>query len=264
MLNMRKLLIVAFVLIGVGLVGSVFTFASKGKTESVTEEVEYDVDNIEQIDIRTDNAKVVILPTNQPSSKLEVTSEGRNYRLTSDVKGDTLSVDMKHKRHRLFNLEFFGDGASLNVYIPEKQYTALKVNSNNGKIEITDINAVDIKVNTDNGKIELQHVNATNIDAETNNGHISLDQVEGKLVGRTNNGAISLNTAHIDRPIDLKTDNGRIEIKTKEDPTNVVFDVKTENGKATIFGESDWNTVIGNGDHLVKLRTANGRITIAE
>lgn len=264
MLNMKKLFVVAFVLIGIGIVGSLFTFTSYSETESVLEEAEFDSDKIEEIDLQTDNAKVEVLPIDSSSSKVKVISEGKDYRLSSNVKNNSLSIEMKHKRHRLFNLDFFGEGASLTVYVPEKQYKSINVKSNNGKIVVKDIEADDVAVDTDNGKIELQQVNTASIYAETNNGQISLNEVEGDLVGRTNNGGIYLKTTHIDRPIDLQTDNGRIEIKTEKEPKNVVYDVKTGNGKVTIFENSNWDTMIGNGEHLVKLRTANGRISISQ
>lgn len=280
MLKVKNLWKIALVLIGIGVIGSVFTFTSSGEKRA-SEEVEFDSDNIEKIDIRSDNAKVEVLPTEQSSLKVKVFAEGRYDRLLSEVKGDALSIQVKDKKDRFINFNFFDAGTSLKVYMPKKQYDSLdikshngtvslnnfhvdqaKVEADNGKIELQDINARMIDAETNNGKIDFQHVMAATIEAETDNGHMVFDQVEGNLVGRTNNGRVSIKTENIDRLIDLKTDNGRIDIQTDEEPTNVVLDIKTKNGKVTVFGESDWDTVIGNGDHLVKLRTANGRVTI--
>ena len=58
--------------------------------------------------------------------------------------------------------------------------------------------------------------------------------------------------------------NGKIEIKTDKKPTNAILDLKTDNGKVTVFGEENWDTVIGKGEHLIKLISKNGKISITE
>ena len=67
---------------------------------------------------------------------------------------------------------------------------------------------------------------------------------------------------NLDRPIDLSTDNGRIEIMTTTEPTNGIIDVKTDNGKIDVFGKKNEQTVFGEGKNLIKLRSDNGGITV--
>ncbi|MDY0407488.1 hypothetical protein [Paracerasibacillus soli] len=47
-------------------------------------------------------------------------------------------------------------------------------------------------------------------------------------------------------------------------PTNVTFDVWTDNGKIDILGKFHKNTIIGNGENEVKLITSNGKITVGK
>lgn len=89
-----------------------------------------------------------------------------------------------------------------------------------------------------------------------------MKDVEGEIIGKADNGRISLITESLDRNIDLKTDNGTIEIKTKEEPKNVQFDIEVDNGSVSVFGNAVYDTVIGNGDNLVRLKTDNGNIQI--
>ncbi|WP_442961150.1 hypothetical protein [Pseudogracilibacillus sp. SO30301A] len=61
----------------------------------------------------------------------------------------------------------------------------------------------------------------------------------------------------------MNTDNGRIDVQSNKEPTNAILDLKTDNGKVRVFGESNWVTVIGNGENIIKLTTDNGSITIS-
>src|SRR5699024_10553167 len=97
---------------------------------------------------------------------------------------------------------------------------------------------------------------------KTNNGKIKLADVDGQLVGRTNNGSISLIAQEIDRPIDFATDNGKILIQTEHEPTNAIIDIKIDNSKVEYFGESIWEDDIGDGEHVNKLETKNAKITL--
>ena len=126
------------------------------------------------------------------------------------------------------------------------------------------MDAKDIYFETDNGNIELNNIEADSTNVQSDNGRIMLDQVKGKIIGKTDNGRISLVTDNLDRSIDLTTDNGRIEITSTSKPTNVTIDVKTDNGKIDVFGVKNEYTVFGKGEHLIKLKTDNGGITVTK
>ncbi len=91
-----------------------------------------------------------------------------------------------------------------------------------------------------------------------------MSDIIGDLKGRTNNGSISLVTSNLDRPIDLETHNGKINIQTEKEPTNVRFDTSVHNGKITILDDTNFSNIIGDGDNLVKLKTYNGSIKVTK
>ena len=62
--------------------------------------------------------------------------------------------------------------------------------------------------------------------------------------------------------IEGKSNNGRIEIETENEPTNVTFVVQVDNGSINILDKYKGSTVIGNGENLVKLKTNNGKIQV--
>lgn len=229
-----------------------------GNTEKVESQK-----NFSEVYIESENVKVEVLPTEDLTTVVELVGDDKNdYRLHAKMKGDTLLVEVKRKWFKFFNFGFFNGPITLKVYLPQKKYELIEAETDNGHIEVTKVNATNVQVDTDNGKIELYDLKTTNLHTKTDNGKIFMKDVEGEIIGKADNGRISLITESLDRNIDLKTDNGTIEIKTKEEPKNVQFDIEVDNGSVSVFGNAVYDTVIGNGDNLVRLKTDNGNIQI--
>lgn len=218
------------------------------------------------IDVLTDNADVVIEPTKSSEVTVEYTgaSKKKKFNFDADVKGETLSVQLEQKRPFFFSFGFHSGDLKLTISVPEKQYGNLQVESDNGRIDIEELNSEHVYLETDNGQIQVRNIEAKTVDVETDNGKVILEHVEGEIRGATDNGRIFLLTNEINWPIDLSTDNGSIEIKTKTEPTNATFDANVGNGKITIFGEDTKVKTYGKGRSLIKLQTDNGRITVTK
>ena len=208
----------------------------------------------------------VFAPTKSPKATVEYSGASikGKYNFDVDVKGDTLSVQLKQKRRFFFWFGFHSRDLKLIVNVPEKQYGNIQVKSDNGLINVEDLQAEVVLLETDNGQILVKNVVANTVNVETDNGKIVLDHVEGEIKGNTDNGHISLITKKLDWPIDLATDNGSIEIKTESEPTNATIDSESDNGKITIFGNEINRSTYGKGKHLIKLRTDNGRIAVSK
>lgn len=159
---------------------------------------------------------------------------------------------------------FTGRDLTVNVYLPEKNYEFLQIEGDNGTIqaEQQSINNIDVKL--DNGQVKMKNLVTTMLKADLDNGKIYLENIEGEIFGKVNNGKIYLKTNHLDRSITLASDNGDIEIETDQQPTNAVLDIKTKNGDVSVFGSSNWDTVIGNGENKIKLTINNGDIKIGK
>jgi DUF4097 and DUF4098 domain-containing protein YvlB len=216
------------------------------------------------IDIVTNNADVMIVPTESLEPTVEYTGSNKKTKFIFDaaVKGDTLSVQLKQKRKFFFSFGFNSGDIKLTVSVPEKQYKNLQVMSDNGRINVENLHAEGILLETDNGQIHVRNVEAKTVNVETDNGKVILEDVKGKIMGSTDNGQISLITNDIDSSVDLSTDNGSIEVKTESKPSNASIEAKSGNGKITIFGQETKLKVYGKGTHLMKLQTDNGSITV--
>jgi DUF4097 and DUF4098 domain-containing protein YvlB len=259
----KKISLLALLLIVVGVIGSIITYSLSDQT-AVAEEREVDVTNIENIEIQMDNGSVNVFPADTDQAEVEmegIVSEGTEPNFIVETEGGTLTIEIKEKRRFIQLIPLMGS-PSLHLYLPEKEYASLHADINNGIFQAEDLAVKEIQAESDNGKIVLTKITAEAAEVRTSNGKIEMNMVEGDITGKSNNGAISVETVNLDRDLDLETDNGSITIQTENEPSNAIIDARTDNGRVTVFGHSDWDTMIGDGENEIRLRTNNGRITI--
>jgi hypothetical protein len=266
-INIKRLSVIALILLIVGTVGSILTFRIHYKTPYALEN-KVITESVTAINIDTDNIDTEIIPTNDSKTRIKVYGrETPDIKLifSADVEGKTLSIKLKEKQEKLFNFDFFPLSFKLKIYVPEKQYESLKIHNDNGQVKIGELNVENMTASTNNGEIEFNHVQAANVDVHSDNGAIHyLGDITGSIKGKTSNGKISLKTPNIDYPIQLESDNGGINIQTDHEPTNVTYEVQVDNGEINIFNKYKGSTVVGKGTNKIKLTTNNGEITITK
>lgn len=252
------------------------------------------------VEINVQHGTLVVRPSNDTTTTVELIGPHEKLELSAEVIGETLFIRLKNLRHWLFMFNFNMKAVTLNVFIPTKVYqsfvmksdngridakkllgkkitantdngriqlneiatTSLTAETDNGRIFLEKIQADHINTKSDNGRIEMQTVEADTIFAESDNGRIALRNVNGAITGTTDNGRITLHTTSLNQNIDFQTDNGSILIESRNEPTNVSIHAKTGNGKIDILGEHNSRTVFGAGEHLIRLKSDNGRITV--
>ncbi|WP_144461676.1 DUF4097 family beta strand repeat-containing protein [Siminovitchia fortis] len=282
---LKKISVIALALLIVGIAGSVLTFKSKMTTADVSEAKTIHDSHFTKIDVKTTNSRIEIIPTKDSTVTAELSGKrgkGKKFKFDADVKGDTLYVKLK-ERQMLFTFDITPPLA-LKVYIPEKEYDSIRLKSDNGRISTEKIRAKEFAADTDNGRVKLKDIQGSNVTAVSNNGRIEaksvkassftarsdngkiiLEDVEGKISGITNNGHISFVTDNLDRSIELETDNGGIEIQAAKEPKNASFDVRVDNGKVDIFGQTfRGDASIGKGENKIKLITNNGSVKVTK
>lgn len=255
---MKKL---AFLLIALVIVIVAINFIPIGP--SGNKEVRINGNRFDSVNIKTTNADIEIESTNSNQATVELdNNRNRRYELKADVKGDTLEIEVKRRWIHWFTFNFFDSAPDLKVYLPEKTYDLVKAKTDNGTVTIENLNAYEANAESANGKIVLDEITAKTISALTRNGKIEMEELDGEIVAKSSNGAIELETKSLDHPIEMKTNNGNIKIKSATQPKNVTFELDTRNGNIRVFGDKHFDTVVGNGKNMVKLTTHNGNITI--
>lgn len=300
MFKAKTLVIAASILVIIGLIGSLLTFRSSYPLEEIVEEKEIEA-TFSHIEIKTNHSRVTILPTDEDKGSIHVFGNVKNksvYNFSADVKEEKLIVKLDMKYRKI--LQYFPKRLALEVYVPKKMYDSLQVNTDNGRIVMDNFSAKDINLETDNGSIQMESVKTNSIvatskngrieghnietdtmeaftdngniegnnifanfvDVKTHNGRIHFIDVTGDMIGEVNNGKIILEVDDLNRTVNLSTDNGRIEIKTKEKPTNAMIISQINNGRVEIFGESSSHIVFGEGKNQIQLSTDNGSIKV--
>lgn len=235
-----------------------------------------------RITIESDNAAIEVIPSHSETTKVEFygnKKKKKRYEFTTDVTGETLTVSLKEVRKIFF--KFFYDSVTVKVYIPEKMYENVQILNDNGTIEANTLQSKELRLQTDNGRIVLEeasaqqvnahssngeiymkNITATNVETRSDNGTVSLTDVTGDIIGKVNNGQITLKLNDLDRNMELEADNGKIVVYTANEPTNATINTFIENGKTTIFGKRTFQEVYGAGEYKINLAANNGKITV--
>lgn len=266
MINIKKLSIIALILLAIGVVGGLFTYPSTIEADATMEE-KVIKEEFTTLKVDSDNARVEIIPTKDSAAKIELVTKGykgSESTFTTEVEGDILSVSFKLKEKWLFRFGFHTQSQHLKIFLPEKQYEDFTIKNGNGEVQIEQMRVNNLQVKIANGEIELDTIMAKRVNVESANGEIYLQGVEGDIIGSTTNGEILVETKDLDRMMQLTTANGEIIVRTEKEPTNTTFDVEVANGDISILDKYEGSTVIGKGKYVVKLRTTNGEITVAK
>lgn len=255
-----------------------YAISNSGAAQQDIQEEQAFGEEIEHVEINVNNSRVEILPNNDETGRIVLTGNSDDFRLKADSSGDRLEIEVRD-RSRFFN---FGSNRSytLQVHVPASGIQSLQVNSDNGAIQVKEAGAAELSIEADNGRIGLEAVESEKIAIETDNGRIELSDIDaditarssngrilfadvsGSLQARANNGRIELTTGMLDFPVDFETDNGRIEIRTDQEPANVRIEAASDNGSIELYGQSTGQLSFGSGDILIKLTTDNGSIML--
>lgn len=263
MIKLKKLAVIALILLVVGVVGGVFTYSSANQKADIKEEIVKD--EFITIEVSSENADVEIIPTDDSVAKVKLVTKGiedRKFNFTADVEGKTLSVTLKDEW--FFHFGFYPQSHHLIVFLPKKQYKSMEIENGNGRVQVEQMKVDNVQVTLINGEAELTTIAAKTVKVESNNGRIQLNDVYGETKGSTVNGEIYVVTKDLDRPFQLKSTNGKIMIQTEKEPTNARFDVGVVNGDINILDKYTGDVTIGKGENLIKLTTVNGEVTVTK
>jgi len=283
MSNIKKLLILSSTLILIGLVGSIFTFkhynsnffnlsfngfSINSNNSPITTKNEEVIIKEEFLSIiaNVDNAYITLSPSDDNITKVVASNipDNSSYEFSALVSDNNLKIDLKQKSPISINI-LPNNTLTLAIHLPKKVYDSIKIDSSNTLIKGENISSKEIEIETSNGIINLKNIESDILDLSSSNGKITISgKVNKEIIGETSNGGFDFDLKSIDLPINLEASNGSISMKVENLPTNVTFDTDTSNGNINLFDKYPDNSVIGEGENLVKLHTSNGKITISK
>lgn len=140
--------------------------------------------------------------------------------------------------------------------------STLKAKSDNGRIVIEHSNFTNAVASTDNGRIVVNKSRAEKFEFSTDNGRIELNEVIGEIYASTDNGRIEGYIPSVTKPLNWKTDNGSITLRTEEPLNDATLSVKSDFGRIDVYGEKGKKFHFGNGTIPIRLKTDMGRVTV--
>lgn len=222
------------------------------------------LDEFEAVDIDVSNTPVTFLPSEDGGYGVEV-----SYRIVNEndirveVDKQKLIVEAKEKMFWMsWDFSFMAENENkeyIIVYLPEKEYKEITVDTSNADIEMEElyVQVKKLKFNTSNAKIclsgpecgeivadtsnaavTLKKVTAPAIEIDTSNGSIEiLDSDVQKLVADTSNASITMKESRLSSErgeISLITSNGEIRVDFSENKEKE-FKINADTSNADIY-----------------------------
>ena len=231
----------------------------------------YDISNIKNISVDVSNAKILIKESTNDNFGVDIN-------LTSISQDPTISFEnnmIKIQKNSKFGLNIFAwdfgslfDGNSnvVTIFIPKgSSLNDVTLNTNNGRIEISDLNANVLKADTSNGAITTDDVViSSNTSLTTSNGEVDISGTfSDTTYVKTSNGKI-IGDGTFKGKTTVKTSNGSISFRNsiKRSDCNIITD--TSNGSIRINDSKVGDDFKENNgaSNSIDLDTSNGGISI--
>ena len=255
--KVRKLVLLALVLIGVGTVGTWLTRESATDSHNPVE-VTVPVAGMDSLRINASNRRIDFAVSNNDEVRVVMAGNTRRTDLTADVVDNEIVIEARQRR-QFMSLNFDGIGTStLTVYLPEHEFEQITASTTNGGIVADNLLARDVSLRTSNGQVEARNLQG-NLEIRTTNGRVNVSHIAGDIQVRTTNGRIEFVNPTLAQNVEMQTTNGRIEMELAEEPTDAAFRTSTTNGSVSIFGSDSWDS---GSVYEINLRTTNGGITV--
>ncbi len=184
------------------------------------------------IAIQCSNFEVKALPSDTPNVVLNIHVNSNIPQLNLDEHFNAILDSDSFS----FNTQFPGrTWGHIEMLVP-RNIRGLAIQTDNGKCEISGLQAGSFKCHTSNGKVIVTESSCDDINILTDNGRITLDKVEAGLAYiRTSNAKIELESCKMDN-VDAKTSNGAIQLGNigKRSVVEAKYNLSTSNSKISV------------------------------
>lgn len=181
-------------------------------------------------------------------------------KVTVDDEGGRLNI--KERAKWFLNIGFNFTSPKIYITIPRDRTVKLNFDTNNGDVSVfgaDNIKFDDIKIDTDNGDIEIKTVSANNIFVSTNNGDVDFNSVytSGEINIETDNGEVEFKSTVAARRIEIESDNGDISLDDAlVDAQEIIISADNGDVELKVIGKQ--------ADYTVKVETDNGNANVKD
>lgn len=249
LITLLSLLTISLIIGLVVLLKSDFNFSSFNFDESMVSETlveEKEINNIKDLDIKTDVADIIITDEDRQTIKVELYSDYvKNYEITEE--GNKIKVVFEQKTKGIFN--FFKKSPYVKIYVPKNYNNNILVDSNVGDVKIENLKYASLTAKVNTGDIKIKEID--NAVVNVNTGDVKIEKVN-KLTSDMGTGDLKITSVN-----ELVSKNKTGDVKINEvngfiDITSTTGDIKIETANITKNSKIISNT----GD--IKIQNTNG------
>lgn len=255
---------------------------------AITETENISIKDLENIDININAINTVIVQEDRKNIDIKLDTYEKGPKLKFS-KNKTLSITSNSKTE-INNVYATPTPPTLTIKIPQKYNKNLSLRNSVGKIAISDLNLNNLLLNSTVGSISFKNIksNMTNINTSvasitgsnidskkifinTNVGSISIDGLKGEVFGSAITSPVFISLKEITNNFTFQTQTGSLDICLDKKAQNANILAQTSTGKincnvplsSTIENTSSYlNSIIGQGDHNINLKSSTGSINI--
>lgn len=257
-----------------------------------------------KIKAKVKNVNLIVMPTDREEAYLEVKDQDDRTTTSLEIKDDTLYVKAERTDvvKKFLFITFVGNfgNSEVTLYLPKIHLQEVKIDNDDGKIIVSDLEAEAFHLDSDNGRIVIENIKSTFVKARSSNGRIivnhstietlnaassngkiiadhvkseqiklksangriELTEVTGAIDATSSNGRIEANISKITANSSFVSGNGSIKVLSPKPLENVHIDMKTNWGSTTAYGQSTTEYFHGDGTVKLLLMSGNGKVLV--
>lgn len=261
MSKLKKLTIIASVLLVISIIGGAMTYQlSYGKALS-TDNIPLSQQDFANIQLKSHDSAINIRQTNQDTAYLELTGINTDRNFTYAIRENTLFINNEDKQKRWFSLGIRKE-KSIQLYLPQKQFDTITIDKGDGYFLAEDIMMKQLAVKGKDGVITLKNTEAELHTIETLDGVLQFEHIKGALKTTATDGKVKLIANQLQYPVDIAMKDGIITVDTNIEPVDTTIQVQYKDGIVSLYGKKTTHAQFGNGENKVNLSIKDGMITV--
>ena len=225
----------------------------------------------DKISIRVDTSKITFAPSEDGSCKI-LCHEKEKVKHAVTVQDGVLVIETIDTRKWYDHIGIFFDYAQVTVYLPQRTYASLRIDTDTGDIRIPEVFSFEsVRIDADTGNVTCFAAVSGALEIELSTGDIHVASVAtGVMDLATNTGNIKVEGTAVGNDADIETDTGNVTLQNVVVAGSLSVDTDTGNVKleASDAGMLSISTDTGNvsgtllSDKVFLTETSSGRVRV--
>lgn len=247
-----------------------------GPAEPMREQRTIGAEGVKRIELDSDIASVRVIPSRDRQiyavleGQMDVKrKEDLVFQLVQQGESVQVKLRMDEKGFAFPFPDFGSNQVELNLSLPKQLYAEVEIETNVGRIEIDELEALQLNVKTGVGKVLVDRFMGDKASIRSDVGLIQVEKSMAAFDLRTHTGKIEMILDSIEQDIFIQSDTGKVDVVSQKAPEALTLRLKSDVGgistdvpDLTIEEKSEHEVSgkIGSGGPIVDIRTDVGKI----